>query len=361
MSRSFAALLVIALAGCSSERGTVEVRPDPPPRPETDLTEAEPPPAEGPRPDEPRPDEPSVEAPEPEEPARAPLEVEVVRECEPLRAAPEERLHVEREVVYSRAGGEPILLDLLRPRTDELRPAVLLIHGGGWRRGERAHVDSMARALAAEGFVGVALDFRLADAPRVVFPGPIADARCAVRWLRTHGPEHGVDPDRIGAVGFSSGGHMAAMLATASDVEGLDEPGCEAPEDAPVQIQAAAVWFAPIDLRRRIGRHSSQSHIRNLLGARPEQVPDRVALASPIVHVDAGDAPILLVHGTEDSTVDVVQSTAFRDALVAAGAQAFYAELPGAGHGFGLLSREPLNRAGICTTLEFLRKALLER
>lgn len=285
-------------------------------------------------------------------------DVPFVERCERPRPVPEARLEVERDLVYSRAGGEPITMDLLRPRTDELRPAVLLIHGGGWRRGEKAHVDSMARALAGAGYVGVALDFRLADAPRVTFPAPVADARCAVRWLRANGRAHGVDPDRIGAVGFSSGGHVAAMLATAADVDGLDEAGCLAPDDVSPAIEAASPWFAPLDLRRRIGRQDSGPHIRNLLGGRRADMPERVALASPITHVDAHDAPMLLVHGTEDPTVDLSQSVAMRDAARAAGEPVFLAELPGAAHGFGLLSRHPENFPGICTTMEFLKRAL---
>ena len=291
---------------------------------------------------------------------RTPFAMEPVTECEPLRPVAEQALRVSRDVVFSRAGGEPIAMDLFGPRVPdgELRPVVLLLHGGGWRRGERAHVHSMARALAGVGLVGAAVDFRLADAPRVTFPAPIADVRCAVRFLRAHGHEHGVDPDRIGVVGFSSGGHMAAMLATAADVDGLDAPGCLAPADVSPDVQSAAAWFAPLDLRRRIGRFTSRPHVVNLLGADPERAPDRTALASPITHVGDGDAPMLLVHGTEDSTVDLVQSTAMRDALAAAGVPAVYAELPGAGHGFGLLSTEPLNRPAICTTVTFLRRTL---
>jgi len=346
--RPIALLLTLAVA-CSSDDGE-------PAEPAGDA------PAEAMRSDQPAaapaeqqeaPEVDVVSQPEPRVP-----DVPFVAECERPRPVAEGRLIVERDLVYSRAGGEDITLDLLRPRTDELRPAVLLIHGGGWRRGEKAHVDSMARALAGEGLVGVALDFRLADAPRVTFPGPIADARCAVRWLRAHGAEHGVDPDRIGAVGFSSGGHMAAMLATAADVQGLDEPGCLAPDDVSPAIQAASPWFAPLDLSQRVGRQDSGPHIRNLLGGRRAELPEKVALASPVTHVDAADAPVLLVHGTEDPTVGLHQSHALRDAMREAGAPVFYAELEGAGHGFGLLSRHPENLPGICTTMEFLRRLL---
>lgn len=310
------------------------------------------------RPPEPEPE--PVREPEREpEPEPEPFEMAPVAECDPLRVPAERTLRVAKDVAFARAGGAAITMDLYAPRGDGVHPAVLLFHGGGWRRGEKAHVASMARALAAQGFVGVAVDFRLADAPRVVFPAPIADARCAVRWLREHGRAHGVDPERIGAVGFSSGGHMAAMLATAADVEGLDDRGCLASRDVSPTIGAAAVWYAPLDLRTRIGRYSSRPHIVNLLGEEPERAPDRTALASPITHVDPGDAPMVLVHGTKDLTVDVAQSIAMRDALTAARVPVVYAELEGAGHGFGLLNNDPVNRPGICTTLAFLQRTLL--
>ena len=308
---------------------------------------------------EPDPDE-GVDVISQAEPAPTPFAMAPVLECEALEPVPERRLRVARDLVFSRAGGEPIAMDLFGPRGDEveLAPVVLLLHGGGWRRGERGHVSSMARALAGRGFVGAAVDFRLADAPRATFPAPIADVRCAVRWLRAHGRAHGVDPDRIGVVGFSSGGHMAAMLATAADVRELDAPGCLAPSDVSPAVQSAAAWFAPLDLRRRIGQFSSRPHVVNLLGTEPERAPERTALASPITHVSAGDAPMLLVHGTEDPTVDLVQSVAMRDALAAVSVPVVYVELEGAGHGFGLLSTEPVNRPGMCTTVEFLRRTL---
>jgi acetyl esterase/lipase len=154
---------------------------------------------------------------------------------------------------------------------------------------------------------------------------------------------------------------MAAMLATAAEVEGLDTAGCLAPRRVSPEVQAASAWFAPLDLRRRIGRVSSRPHVVNLLGADPERATARAALASPIVHASAGDAPMLLVHGTEDVTVDLDQSRAMRDALTAAGVPVVFARLEGAGHGFGLLSEQPADRPGACTTVEFLRRTLMGR
>ena len=149
---------------------------------------------------------------------------------------------------YARMGGIPLGLDIFSPRDAGPHPMVLLIHGGGWRAGERAHVHEMAMMLADAGFVSVAVDYRKTERPGYRFPGAIADLRCAIRFLRQNAQALDADPARIGAVGFSAGGHLAALLATASDIDALDD---SCPHTGSARIQAAVSYYGVHDLTRR--------------------------------------------------------------------------------------------------------------
>lgn len=267
------------------------------------------------------------------------------------------RIPITTDVVYATIGGQPLHVDLAQPEASDARPAVLVIHGGGWQVGEREHVHGMIRLLALQGMVGVALEYRLTSPGVNTFPAAISDARCAVRFLRAHAAEHRIDPARIGALGFSAGGHLAALLATAADVDGLDL-GC--PLDAPSPaVQAVVSYFAPTDMRVERGYvPRARRLVSEFLGATPSEDPARAALASPIVHVDASDPPTLLVHGTADRVVPLEQASMMRDALTAAGVPTGYLEVPGGEHGFTLLSNGPRTRAASCTSLAFLRRML---
>ena len=208
--------------------------------------------------------------------------------------------------------------------------------------------------LAGQGFAAASVDYRLAAAPRNTFPSAVADARCAVRWLRANAAELDLDPVRIAAIGFSAGGHLSAMLATASDVRGLDGQ-CPLEETSPA-VQAAVSFFAPFDLRpgQEVGP-GTERVIANFLGARATVDPARAALASPLVHVDGTDPPMLLVHGARDATVYVEQSRRMHDALETAGVPATLVVIPRGVHGFALFPPRAHHEPATCTTLAFLR------
>lgn len=111
---------------------------------------------------------------------------------------------------YARADGHDLQLDVYRPADRELRPAVLLVHGGGWVAGSRQMERSFARHLAARGYVAVPVSYRLGAAGR--FPHAIHDLKAAVRWLRAHAADHAIDPTHIGIIGGSAGGTLAAFV-----------------------------------------------------------------------------------------------------------------------------------------------------
>ncbi len=278
-----------------------------------------------------------------------------VRACALPR--PDQGVRLEEGIVYSRPGA-PLALDLALPRGQGPHPWLVLFHGGGWRAGERIHLRDEILALAGLGYAAASVDYRLVDhGARNAFPAAVTDARCAVRYLRRHARRFELDPQRAGAIGFSSGGHLAEMLGTAAGVEGLDR-GCADRETSPA-VQAVIAYFAPSDLRR--GAHFARAADRvrdRFLGTPPEQDPERADLASPLVHVGGDSPPTLLVHGTEDRVVPLAQSRTMRDALAQAGVPVELVELPGVGHGFRLFSHMAGTRPGACTSLAFLDATL---
>lgn len=282
--------------------------------------------------------------------------VPVVARCAaPARTDAAPRLR--EGIVYARPGGAALALDLALPAGEGPHPVVVVVHGGGWAAGERAHVRDEIATLATAGYAGAAIDYRLVEGGRNPSPAQVADARCALRYLRRHAAELGLDPDRVGALGYSAGGQIALMLATGADVSGIDG-GCADVSTSP-RVRGAVAYFAPTDLRPETTfSRAADRVIARFLGTTRRRDPAAAALASPIAHVDASDAPVLLVHGTADRVVPFDQATAMRDALDRAGVPVTLVPVEDGQHGFRLFGDEPRLSAATCTTLAFLRAFL---
>lgn len=283
--------------------------------------------------------------------------VALTRNCTiPFPAAAGE-INLASDVTYATMDGQPQRLDVAWPRGDGSYPLVVLIHGGGWSGGDKSSYHHAMRLLAGQGYAAATVNYRLAAAPRNTFPAAVEDVRCAVRWLRARAADYRIDASRVAALGSSAGGHLAAMLGTAADVEGLDG-SCPLRGVSPA-VSAVVAIAGPQDIRVAGPLDSGQRWmVENFLGARPEDAMDRALLASPAVHVSAGDPPFLLIHGTADDVVPIQQSRSMRDTLRAAGVPATLIELSGVGHTFGEFSADPRFRTSTCTTLAFLREQL---
>ena len=137
------------------------------------------------------------------------------------RGADEPKVKTERDISYTKAGATELKLDMATPEQgDGPFPAVLVIHGGAWRAGNKGDVGGVLREFAAHGYVAVSPQYRFC--PKEVFPAQVHDVKAAVRWMKAHAKERRIDPDRIGAIGFSAGGHLALMLGVTGPGDGLE-------------------------------------------------------------------------------------------------------------------------------------------
>jgi acetyl esterase/lipase len=241
----------------------------------------------------------------------------------------EARIDVERGVVYGVVAGEPLLLDVYRSlRRGEPRPAVVLIHGGGMWTGSRADMEHSAQQLARAGYVAFSVDYRLVDATVGChrWPAQLDDVQRAVRWVRAHAADYGIDPRRIGAYGWSAGGQLAALLGTRDT---RDDTASLASYSS--RVACVVDLAGDIDLAAYT-QPPALHEVVALLGGTPEEMPERYRDASPLSWIDGHTAPFLVVHGAQDDVVPIEQSQRLVAALRASGVEVQFVELACAGH-----------------------------
>ena len=234
-------------------------------------------------------------------------------------------------VEYANPDDQHLKLNLALPDdTVDSRPAVVCIHGGGFRAGDRKGWDERCRKLAARGFVAVTIDYRLA--PKYPFPAAVEDCKAAVRWLRLNAAEFKLDRRRIGAAGDSAGGHLAQYLGVTGDVHDYEGEQNKGPSS---RVACVVNIYGPSDLTRSYGRSVDAHEVLPLfLGGDVEHERKRHVLASPLYWVTPRAAPTLLIHGTEDKYVNIEQAQWMYERLKAAQVDVELLTLPGAGHGF---------------------------
>jgi acetyl esterase/lipase len=266
-------------------------------------------------------------------------------------------LDLKGDIVFRSDGSTRRMLDVYQlPHHAEgrARPAVIAVHGGSWNGGSRLTTRSDPKStflrLAQEGLVVVVIDYQLARPTAPSWPAVMDDLREAVRWMRRHATDLNVDPDRLALLGLSSGGHLAALLATLPEVPAADGVSS--------RVRAVVSFYAPYDLEALVTeRRLDHEPARNLLG--PDHMPPSEAArqASPIHHVTSDDPPMLLFHGTNDLWVLPDQSVRMASALDAAGVPNRLVLVEGARHGFEALVEYPGRRDYLPEILAFLKTA----
>lgn len=236
----------------------------------------------------------------------------------------------EADVVFARPADEPLRLDLALPAVGAGPfPAVVCLHGGGWVGGSRKQMAQTLEVLARRGYVACAPDYRLA--PKHRWPACVEDCKAAVRWLRGNAGKYRIDPERIGAVGLSAGGHLACLLGVTEASDALEGTGGY--PDRSSKVQAVVSFAAPTDLTAE-ALQTDEVRVRNLeplFGGTPRMKPDDYRKASPALYRPRTPPPFLLVHGADDAVVPIAQARAMADVLRQAGGEVRVIELEGEG------------------------------
>jgi acetyl esterase/lipase len=229
-----------------------------------------------------------------------------------LKAAPEATFgppKVYRDLVYARWKATTLHADVYVPPGKGPFPGVFLIHGGGWARGEKRDMTSVAERLAARGYVAINLSYRLA--PRWRFPASVVDMKDAARWAAEQAADWRLDTTRLGAFGYSAGAHLALMLGMTGPDAGFDALGRF--RGATPRLKAIVAGGAPTELTG--GNYND--YYKSYFGVPPWKDKDVYRRASPLTYVSADDPPTFLYHGRNDWIVDVEQSRRLRDGLTA--------------------------------------------
>jgi acetyl esterase len=229
------------------------------------------------------------------------------------------------DVVYGNGGrnGRPLLMDMYARSPGEERPGIVFIHGGAWRDGHRHMLVGQAFEMAANGYVTATISYRLAAEAR--WPAALEDASCAVRWMRAHADEIGLDPRRIVVAGASAGGHLAAMVAlTPGRFEGAGGwPHVSS------DVCAAVLYEPALDLRDESLSDQLRPSAEDFFGGDWAVAGE----ASPITHITPACPPILTRVGEKDQITPALHCETFHNLLNAAGVANRLEVLPGTGHG----------------------------
>ena len=244
-------------------------------------------------------------------------------------------------VSYARSGGEVLEADVWEPPGDgggpeaaaRGRPAVIVVHGGGWRSGERSDFPSWDAWLADEGYVVFDIDYSLAQPP--TWREAPADVACAVGWVKENATRYSVDPDRVALMGRSAGSQLA-LLTAYEEGRATPAPGCAAQDVGDTGVAAVVGFYSPTDLPR-LASEGYLPGMDGFVGGSLGAVPGRYRHLSPVSHVEAGDPPTFLAYGGDDQIVPPSQSELLGKRLREAGVSHRLVELTWANHTFDFL------------------------
>ena len=237
------------------------------------------------------------------------------------------------DIEYARAGDTSLKLDLHLPQNANA-PLIVYVHGGAWRAGSKSDVP--VDALLEHGFAIASVDYRLStEAP---FPAQVHDIKAAIRFLRAKASLFKISTDRIGIIGSSAGGHLAALTGVSNGVKALEGTvGDYLDQSSDVQciisLYGASNLQSILSQSTEFGLRMRVPALQLLLGGTPDEKPELARLASPVAHLDKDDPPLLLIHGDADPQMPPEQSRELNTACKAVGISVQLLELPGSKHG----------------------------
>lgn len=242
------------------------------------------------------------------------------------------RVTAEANIEYSNPDNQHLQLNMARPAEGNGPfPAVICIHGGGFRAGTRDGYNNLITQLAERGYVAVTVTYRLA--PKYQFPAAVYDVKAAVRWLRANAAKYHIDPNKIGVTGGSAGGHLAQFLGVTGGVKEFEGDGGNPGQSS--SVNCVVNYYGPSDFTKSYGKSVDAADVLPLfLGGDLKTARQRHVLSSPLYWVTPNAAPTLLLHGTEDNYVAFEQAVWIYDRLNNAGVEVELISFPGSKHGF---------------------------
>ncbi len=251
-----------------------------------------------------------------------------------IKAAAQNDIVFEKDVEYANPDNQHLMVDMARPAAASagLLPAILCIHGGGFRAGDRHGYDGLVQEFARRGYVAVTVEYRLA--PKYQFPAQVFDCKACVRWLRANASKYHIDPNRIGVTGGSAGGHLAQFLGVTIGQKQFE--GDEGNLKQSSAVEVVVNQYGPSDFTKSYGKSVDAAEVLPLfLGGNLETAKLRHIVSSPLNWVSPDAAPTLCIHGTKDNYVAYEQAVWMVDRLKECGVEAVLMTMEGAGHGFG--------------------------
>jgi acetyl esterase/lipase len=221
---------------------------------------------------------------------------------------------VTRDVTYTAGANGPLQADVYIPEGVGPFPGIVFIHGGGWLNGNRSQMVKLIEALAADGYVGLTIEY---DVDPVHFPASFHESLAAVKYFRAHAGEFHLDAAHVAVAGSSAGGELAALVALDPEGtplgEGQKHHRQKVAGDAEVQV--ALILNGALDLT---AAGDGSASVTAYLGGTCTAMAQACKDASPLFHVHAGAPPFYVGHGTVDQSVPFAEAVAFTDALKAA-------------------------------------------
>jgi acetyl esterase len=260
--------------------------------------------------------------------------------------------------VYSAPGGEPLWLDIYRPRQTPPRrssPVLMFVHGGGFVEGSRRMGAANMRSYADAGWTVISIDYRLARPDRPTWDLATRDVRCAMAWTAAHADELGIDISRLTLSGASAGGSLAIAAAYSAD-SGVQDASCGPRVPHVTAVVAKAPLIDALGSWQHAGelRDLQRSYMSNYLGGSPERYPERYAAVDVRRYIGPTNPPTLLLSGANDPLLPAAAIEDFARRLAAAGGEVRLVMFPYSGHDFNTTFDSITNQTMIQTIARFL-------
>ncbi len=247
------------------------------------------------------------------------------------------------DLEYLRVAGTELAMDLRVPEGPGPFPLVVVVHGGAFKVGDKATGNAAAWAefLPTVGIASSTVNYRLTpDYPNEteVFPGPLQDVKCAIRWLRSRAQEYRLD-SRVVVLGGSAGGYFSNAISVTGDTN-IFEGECPGTVSEDSSVMGGVSFYGISDwttINRQRGPDAEPLESEARFVNAPcldDPREDACVLASPRTHISSDDPPMFLLHSDDDAAIPVMQSRQFRDMLGEAGVDVTYLEVEGKGHGW---------------------------